>query len=126
MNNVKIKMIAATICWSAAIAFAVGRSASGVRALSAWVIVTAAAAVVLTTVLAGDFIAQAATRHILERVTAERNATVDRATRAIGETLKSTEDRVVSRVASANEASLHRVAEEIARELRGDRPTRLR
>lgn len=124
--QLKMKIVATTILWTIAIATAIGRSTTGEEALGVWAILAAAAAAVLSAALAGDYIAAEATHHILKRITEERNATVDRATRAIGESMKSSEDRAVSRIAAANEAALRRVAEEISEAVGGDRPTPFR
>lgn len=117
-----LKIVAASICWTLAIAAAIGRSTTDNESLGVWAILAAAFAAVLSAALAGDYIAHEATKRILERVTEERNSTVDRATRAIGESMRSAEDRAVSRIAAANDAAMRRIAEQLADELRSDRP----
>lgn len=116
----------ATVLWSAAIACAIVFSIHQDQVVLIWGIVTSAAAAVVSAMVAGDYIARDATHHIVDRIRAEREATVERATKTMQEAGKVREDRIVSRVQSANEAALRRVVEEFARQIQSDGPTRLR
>lgn len=124
--RLKLKLITATILWTIAITLAVCFSIWSTHVLVVWAIVSAAAAAVTSAMLAGDYIAGEAAQYIVGRIASERDRTVDRAARQMQQADKVREDRIVSRVQSANEAALRRVAGEIARAMREEQPTPLR
>lgn len=116
----------ATVLWTAAIACAVGFSIHHDEVVLIWGVLTAAAAAVVSAMVAGDYIAHDAARFIVGKIRDERQATADKVLTAVRENAKAREDRVVSRVQSANEAALRRVAGEIAQAMRSDGPTPFR
>lgn len=124
--KLKLKTGIATILWTAAIACAIVFSVHQDQVVLIWGILTSAAAAVVSAMVAGDYIAHDAAEFIVSRIKAERDATVDRATSDMQKSAKVREDRVVSRVQSANEAALRRVAEEIAMAICSEGPTPFR
>lgn len=124
--KLKLKTGIATILWTSAIACAIVFSVHDDHAVLIWGILVSAAAAVVSAMVAGDYIAHDAAQHIVDRIQAERDLTADKVLTAVRENAKAREDRVVSRVQSANEAALRRVVEEFARQIQSDGPTRLR
>lgn len=120
-----LKTGAATVLWTAAIACAIAFSIHHDEVTLIWGILTSAAAAVMSAIVAGDYIARDATHHIVGHIKAEREATVDRATKAMQEAGKVREDRIVSRVQAANEAAIRRVAAQVAEAITSDRTRRI-
>lgn len=122
----KLKIILSTALWTVAIATAIAYIVFGSGALIVSTVITAAAAAVVSAMIAGDYIAAAATRHLLHELAAERDATVDAAVEAIEGAVQQHADKVVSRTKSANEAMLRRVVADLAEALEADQPVPLR
>lgn len=120
-----LKISAATVLWTAAVASAIAFTMHRDDAVLVWGILTSAAAAVTSAMVAGDYIAGSATKHIVREIQAERDSTVDRATKAVQADARAREDRVVSRVQAANEALARRVATQVAEAVMADSPTQL-
>lgn len=123
--KLKLKTGIATVLWTAAIACAIVFSVHQDQVVLIWGIVTSAAAAVVSAMVAGDYIAHDAAEFIVGRIKAERDATVSRATSDMQKSAKAREDRVVSRVQAANEATIRRVAVQVAEAITGDRSSRI-
>lgn len=116
----------ATILWTAAIACAIAFSAHNDDVVLIWGILTAAAAAVVSAMVAGDYIARDAAQFIVGKIREERQATADKVLTAVRDNAKAREDRVVSRVQSANEAAIKRVAVEVAEAILREPPSPFR
>lgn len=121
--GLKLKIAFASVLWTAAVACAIAFSVWRSDPLLMWGVVTTAAAASVSAMVAGDYIGWAAAKHIIDRVTSERNATVDRAARQMQEADKRREDRTVSRIQASNEAALRRMALELVRAMREEAAT---